>query len=159
VQPDAMHITDVAEIQLELAASKVEADQQLLSTRMNAESLGYKRDSFSTVVLFFLLHEMPSQARRNTLAECMRVIEEGGVLLVTEYGVLPTHHWLYRFAPIRWLTTKLEPFLESFWHEDVEALLNEAAAAYKKEVSITSHKDIFSAFYRVTEFTISKKKG
>ena len=158
VHPQPLHITDVAEVQLELAASKVEAGQELCATRMNAESLGYKSNSFSTVVLFFLLHEMPAEARRNTLAECMRVIRDGGVLLVTEYGTLPKHHWLYRFVPIRWITTKLEPFLESFWHEDVEALLNEMGAAYEKEVSITSHKDIFSAFYRVTEFTISKKE-
>ena len=157
VHPHALHITDVAEVQLELAASKMEAGQQLCATRMNAESLAYKSNSFSTVVLFFLLHEMPAEARRNTLAECMRVIRDGGVLLVTEYGKLPKHHWLYRFVPMRWLTTKLEPFLESFWHEDVEALLNELGAAYEKEVSITAHKDIFSAFYRVTEFTISKK--
>jgi len=157
VQPSSLHITDVAEVQLELAMAK--AGESLSATRMNAESLGYKSDSFSTVVLFFLLHEMPEQARRNTLAECMRVIADGGVLLLTEYGPLPEKHWLYRFAPIRWLTTRLEPFLEGFWHEDVEALLKVLAAEYEKEVSITSHKAIFSAFYRVTEFTITKKRG
>ena len=159
VQPSPLHITDVADVQLSLAASKVEAGQKLGVTRMNAEALGYKTNSFSTIVLFFLLHEMPPEARRNTLAECMRVLGDGGVLLVTEYGKLPKHHWLYRFYPIRWVTTKLEPFLESFWHEDVEVLLNELGQAYEKEVRVTSHRDIFSAFYRVTEFTISKRVG
>lgn len=158
LSPSPLHITDVAEVQLELAASKVEADQRLIATRMNAESLAYKSSSFSTVVLFFLLHEMPAEARRNTLSECMRVIEDGGVLLMTEYGRLPKHHWLYRMVPVRWITTRLEPFLESFWHEDVEALLNEVGAEYEKEVSISSHQDIFSAFYRVTEFRISKRQ-
>ena len=159
VQPSSLHITDVADVQLSLAASKVEAGQKLGATRMNAEALGYKTNSFSTIVLFFLLHEMPPEARRNTLAECMRVLGDGGVLLVTEYGKLPKHHWLYRFLPVRWLTTRLEPFLESFWHEDIEALLNELGEAYEKEVRVTSHRDIFSAFYRVTEFTISKRGG
>ena len=156
VAPLPLHITDVAEVQLDLAGSKRKAGQQLCPTRMNAESLGYKANSFSTVVLFFLLHEMPPEARRNTLSECMRVIRDGGVLLVTEYGKLPKSHLLYRLYPIRWITTKLEPFLEGFWHEDVEALLNELGQAYEKEVRVTSHKDIFSAFYRVTEFTIVK---
>jgi len=159
VQPSSLHITDVADVQLSLAASKVETGQKLGITRMNAEALGYKTNSFSTIVLFFLLHEMPPEARRNTLAECMRVLGDGGVLLVTEYGALPKHHWLYRFLPIRWLTTQLEPFLESFWHEDIGALLNELGEAYEKEVRVTSHTDIFSAFYRVTEFTISKRGG
>ncbi|ATX83063.1 Methyltransferase domain-containing protein [Mariprofundus ferrinatatus] len=159
VHPSPLHIIDVADVQLDLARSKVEAGQKLCGARMNAESLGYKANSFSTVILFFLLHEMPAEARRNTLAECMRVIRDGGVLLVTEYGRLPKQHWLYRFYPIRWITTRLEPFLESFWHDDVEALLNELGEAYEKEVRVTSHRDIFSAFYRVTEFTVTKRGG
>ncbi|PJA32142.1 MAG: hypothetical protein CO187_05550, partial [Zetaproteobacteria bacterium CG_4_9_14_3_um_filter_53_7] len=75
VKPEPLHITDVATVQLDLAESKTTAAGQLLSTRMNAEQLAYKGDSFSTIVLFFLLHEMPHAARCNTLSECMRTLQ------------------------------------------------------------------------------------
>ena len=53
---------------------KATGDGALLAMLMNAEQLAYKDDSFSTIVLFFLLHEMPQEARLNVLSECMRVI-------------------------------------------------------------------------------------
>jgi len=154
VQPAPLHIADVATVQLDLAQSKTTAAGQLLATRMNAEQLAYKADSFSTIVLFFLLHEMPHEARSNTLSECMRTLQAGGSLIVTEYGALPTKHWLYRFFLTRWITTALEPFLDSFWHENIEQLLNESGRLYNKSVEIISHDSIFAAFYRVTEFRV-----
>ncbi len=154
VSPAPLHITDAALVQLELAKSKASKENSLLATRMNAEQLGYKDDSFTTVVLFFLLHEMPPEARINVLGECMRVIPAGGTLLVTEYAPLPTSHIIYRFPPSRWLITKLEPFLDSFWREDVGALLNEHGKAYGKMARTSSDERIFANFYRVTEFKV-----
>jgi len=154
VSPASLHITDAALVQLELAKSKAPSEKALLASRMNAEQLGYKDDCFSTVVLFFLLHEMPPEARVNVLRECMRVLPAGGTLLVTEYAPLPTKHLLYRFPPSRWLTTKLEPFLDSFWRDDIGALLNEHGKAFGKKATIQSDIRIFANFYRVTEFRI-----
>jgi ubiquinone/menaquinone biosynthesis C-methylase UbiE len=150
-----LHITDAATVQLELARSKSTGVSELLPTRMNAESLGYKQDAFTTTVLFFLLHEMPTEARRNTLSEAMRTLAPGGTLLITEYGPLPTGHWLYRFAPFRWLLATLEPFLNSFWHDSLPALLNEMAALHGKTVRQSWNNAIFSGFYRVSEFKVS----
>jgi len=155
LSPAPLHITDVASVQLKLVRSKAKDDSKLLITRMNAEHLGYKSSSFSTIVLFFLLHEMPAEARRNTLSECMRILSPGGSLLMTEYGSMPKRHLLYRFPPSRGLMTRLEPFLNGFWHEDVLSLLEELAASHGKCVEIISHTSIFSSFYRVTEFRIS----
>ncbi|MBN4076641.1 rhodoquinone biosynthesis methyltransferase RquA [Mariprofundus ferrooxydans] len=154
VKPSRLHITDVATVQLKLAQSKAQDDQTLLATRMNAESLGYQSDSFSTIVLFFLLHEMPHAARCHTLSECMRTLEPGGALILTEYGALPVKHWLYRFPFSRWIITRLEPFLDSFWHEDIEALLDKLAQSYGKRVKLISQQSIFASFYRVTEFKV-----
>ena len=152
--PSPLHITDVAPVQLALAKSKAAEASALLATRMNAEQLGYKADSFSTIVLFFLLHEMPAEARRNTLSECMRTLAPGGSLLLTEYGSLPRHHPLHRFAPSRWLLTRLEPFLDGFWHEDLPALLSEFAMLHGKRVELHAHTTTFSGFYRVSEFRV-----
>ncbi len=156
LKPHPLHMTDVALVQLKLAQSKMLPEDEMLVTRMNAESLGYKSDVFSTIVLFFLLHEMPHEARCNTLAESMRTLKQGGSLIITEYGVLPIKHWLYRFPLTRIIITRLEPFLESFWHEDIEALLNELARPFGKKVEVVSHQNIFSSFYGVTEFRVTE---
>jgi len=152
----SIHITDAATVQLDLARKKC-GREKLIATRMNAEQLGYKGDSFSTIILFFLLHEMPPEARVNTLGECMRTLKPGGSLLLTEYGAKPVRHLLYRFPPFRWTLTKLEPFLGSFWELDLEARLHELAAKHGKAVELVSEESIFSGFYRVMEFKLSSR--
>ena len=121
---------------------------------MNAEQLGYKDNTFQTIVVFFLLHEMPHKARVRTLSECMRVLTPDGSLIITEYAPLPKHHWLYRLPLFRWILTTLEPFLASFWHEDVEQMLKEYAAIYKKDITCISQQKIFYDFYRVIEYKV-----
>jgi len=153
VTPTPLHITDAATVQLDLAARKTPTGS-LKRTRMNAEYLGYKDDSFSTIILFFLLHEMPPEARINTLSECMRTLKPGGSLLLTEYGALPSRHWLYRFLPFRWTLTYLEPFLGSFWELDLEGLLHELATEHGKSITLESNQPIFAGFYRVMEFKV-----
>lgn len=155
VSPAVLHIADVATVQLELAKNKVPDEHSLLAAQMNAEHLAYGNDSFSTVVLFFLLHEMPHQARLNVLSECMRVIPDGGVLLVTEYAPLPVNHIIYRFPPSRWIITKLEPFLDGFWRMDVASVLNECGRNFGKKADVVSDERIFANFYRVTEYKIT----
>jgi ubiquinone/menaquinone biosynthesis C-methylase UbiE len=154
VAPRALHVADVAPAQLELARSKQPALASLFAARMNAECLGYRDNAFSIIVIFFLLHEMPPEARRNTLSECMRVLSSGGTLLFTEYAPLPLRHFLYRITPIRFLLTRLEPFLESFWQEDILSLLREQGRPWGKSGEVVAHTLLFDGFYRVTEYRI-----
>ena len=154
-----MHLADVADIQLKLARRKAHAvnpSPPLYPTRMNAEHLGYKDNTFDTIVLFFLLHEMPPEARRRTMAEAMRVLRPGGRILITEYAPLPARHPLYRFPPCRWLLGRLEPFLPDFWREDLDRELEKAGHLHDKRV--TRHGDearCFAQFYRVSEYQIT----
>lgn len=67
---------------------------------------------------------------------------------------LPTSHLLYRFAPFRWTLTKLEPFLESFWHIDLPAELSRAAELYGKQIEPLTSKPIFGHFYQVSDYSI-----
>lgn len=154
IAPAQLYITDVSLDQLYVAQRKTASTNPLLAARMNAEVLGYKDNCFTTLVLFFLLHELPADARRKTLSECMRTLSVGGSLLLTEYGVLPQQHWLYRNRFTRRLLTYYEPFLDSFWHDDVMALLNENGKPFGKKVEVVSNTDIFNKFYRVTEYKI-----
>lgn len=154
IAPESLHITDVSVEQLRVAQHKTQTIQPLLATRMNAEVLGYKNNSFTTIVLFFLLHELPTDARKKALSECMRTISVNGSILLTEYGALPQQHWLYRNRITRQLLTYYEPFLDSFWHDDVTHLLNENGKPFGKRVEVVSCAEIFGGFYCVTEYRI-----
>jgi ubiquinone/menaquinone biosynthesis C-methylase UbiE len=50
----------------------------------NAEHLGGEGGVYDAVTCGFLFHELPSDARRRVLAECFRVLEPGGVLVVQD---------------------------------------------------------------------------
>jgi ubiquinone/menaquinone biosynthesis C-methylase UbiE len=156
IKPRCLNITDIVPLQLELARGKAEDPARLLSTRMNAENLGYRSDVFTTAVIFFLLHELPPDARRNVLSECLRTIEPGGTLVITEYSELPTRHFFYWFPIARWILLWAEPFLEPFWNEDLTAVLNEAGSGHGKRVEVASHETRFRGFYRVTEYRVAE---
>jgi len=147
-----LYIMDVAPVQLKLARSKCRPPGRMLPARMNAEYLAYRNGVFDTVVLFFLLHEMPPQARRRAVFEAVRVLAPNGRLIVTEYAPLPARHILYRFPPFRLLLTRLEPFLASFWREDMARLVQARALEQGKQVRKTWSHDLFYHFYRITEF-------
>lgn len=151
-----VHLCDVADGQLQLAKRKTRhVAGQCPLARMNAESLAYANDSFDQVIVFFLLHEMPADARLRTYAEIARVVRAGGSVLITEYATTPRHHLLYRFAPFRWLLGHLEPFLPGFWQEDVTAKFSEALHEQGKSLNGEPHIEyVFSCFYRVMIFNI-----
>lgn len=154
VFPQFLHIADVSQLQLKKVCQKTSNNAHFLPARMNVEQLAYKDNAFSTIVIFFLLHEMPLEARRRVLAECMRVLSLQGELLYTEYSPLPENHILYRFYPSRFVLTYLEPFLSSYWNDDILKILNDVGKRYGKRVEVESHKSIFFNFYRVTKFKV-----
>lgn len=149
-----LHIMDVAPVQLELALRKCGTEGRLIPARMNAECMGYRSSIFDTVIIFFLLHEMPDDARQRVISEAVRIINPGGRLIVTEYAPLPDQHILYRFPPFRWMLTKLEPYLDDFWREYLTGCLNTVALSHGKKVVEIQHTDIFGDFYRVIEYRV-----
>ncbi|MDD2721450.1 MAG: methyltransferase domain-containing protein [Gallionella sp.] len=153
-----VHLCDVATGQLLLARRKtLEVASRCPLARMNAERLAYADDTFDQVIVFFLLHEMPPEARRRTYGEIARVVRAGGSVLLTEYAPLPVRHPLYRFVPFRWLLGRLEPFLPGFWREDVAAELRQALANNGKSLDGEPHVEYcFDGFYRVMRFTINR---
>ncbi len=151
-----VHLCDAATGQLQLARRKTRhvADRCHLA-RMNAECLGYRNDAFDQVIVFFLLHEMPAEARHNTYAEIARVVRPGGSVLVTEYAATPRRHWLYRFVPSRWLFSYLEPFLQGFWQEDVAAKLSGTLKQNGKVLAGEPAVEYcFAGFYRIMRFNV-----
>jgi ubiquinone/menaquinone biosynthesis C-methylase UbiE len=152
-----VHLCDVAAGQLQLARRKTPhaADRFHLS-RMNAECLAYRNDSFDQVIVFFLLHELPATARQNVYDEIARVVRPGGSVLITEYAPAPLRRRLYRFVPFRWLLGRLEPFLPAFWLEHMTAKLS---SAFRQNGKILeggpSVEYCFAGFYHVIRFNIT----
>lgn len=153
--PEALHLIDVASIQLEHARRKapvVERGVALL--RMNAERLAYASDSFDTVLLYFLLHELPPAARARVLAESIRVLRPGGTLVIADYGELAAPHPLHRIALLRLLAERLEPYLADFWRQRLDALVAVAAAASGKHAACQVRRSFLAGFYRVCRYRL-----
>ncbi len=153
---DEVHLCDVAVGQLDLARRKTEtASDRCYLARMNAESLAYADDSFDQVIVFFLFHELPPEARQHVYNEIARVVRRGGSVLVTEYAATPARHLLYRFPPTRRVLGHLEPFLPGFWREDVGGKLGTALQKQGK-VLVCEHQEehCFAGFYRVMRYAV-----
>lgn len=152
-----VHLCDVALGQLELARSKThDVAQRCHFVRMNAESLAYASDAFDQVILFFLFHELPTEARAHVYDEIARVVQYGGSVLITEYAATPSQHLLYRFPITRWILGYLEPFLPGFWQENVQQKLQIALAKQGKKLVGDAHVAYcFAGFYRVMRFNLA----
>ncbi|NOY62052.1 MAG: class I SAM-dependent methyltransferase [Gammaproteobacteria bacterium] len=155
---DELYLMDVAEIQLSSTRKKlVEAEKaRLLCARMNAEYLAYGDNLFATILIFFLLHELPPEARERTLHEVVRVLRPGGRLVITEYGPCPKRHLLWQLWPARVLLEWLEPFLNSFWQQDLAATLAEYARSRGKVLRQVDEFRCFASFYRVCVFELDE---
>ena len=73
--------------------------------------------SHDTVVVFFLLHEQPAEARRKTIAEALRVTRPGGKIVFVDYHK-PVASSPFRYVMVPILST-LEPFAMDLWRRDI----------------------------------------
>ena len=152
--PAPLHITDVVPLQLRLARGKSEPGRTLHATRMNAEQLAYQDDSFSSALIFFLLHELPPDARQRVISQCLRTLRPGARLLITEYAEKPARHWFVRIPILRRILLRAEPFLGPFWEENLDTHLRTNAEPLNK-VPVKLHETFyFHGFYRVVEYRI-----
>jgi ubiquinone/menaquinone biosynthesis C-methylase UbiE len=84
------------------------------STRLQLPDGAYDR-----ALVFFLLHEQPASARRQTLCEAFRVVKPGGTVVIVDYA---RPRW---WNPLRFLwrpvLAALEPFALDLWRDDISA--------------------------------------
>ena len=120
-----LDIVDVLPVQLENLRSKLPSGAPARLLTMDSADLEIAQGSYDRALLFFLLHEQPSDHRERTLSEVFRVVRPGGKIVIVDYA-LP--HWWH---PLRYLwrplLAVLEPFALDLWRHDIARWLPAAA--------------------------------
>jgi ubiquinone/menaquinone biosynthesis C-methylase UbiE len=119
----ALDVVDVLPIQLANLRNKLQAGDPVNLLNRDAADLGFADATYDRVVLFFLLHEMPEDVRRGTLAEALRVAKPGGRVVIVDYHGPAAWHPLRRI--MRWVLMKFEPFAMDLWIHEIERWLPE----------------------------------
>ncbi len=101
----------------------------------NAEALPFAEAAVQAVTCVFLLHELPAQARSNVLAECFRVLEPGGVLVLADSVQLADSP---QFTPAleNFRRAFHEPYFRHYLSDDIDERLRQAGF---QVVSAESH--------------------
>jgi ubiquinone/menaquinone biosynthesis C-methylase UbiE len=116
-----LDVVDVAPVQLENAARKLQGLPQVALHHQDSTGLGFADASFDQVVVFFLLHEQPARVRVQTIAEALRVTRPGGKLVFVDYHRPTT--WNPLRPLMRQVLRRLEPFALDLWEHDLERWL------------------------------------
>jgi ubiquinone/menaquinone biosynthesis C-methylase UbiE len=146
----SIDVVDVAPIQInnlhaKLHRAGVDAGR-VHALLQDASDLHFADNSHDSVVLFFLLHEMPTDVRRKTIAEALRVTQPGGKLVFVDYHKPRAWSpWRYLMVPV--LTT-LEPFAMDVWNHEIASWLPEGAP-----VARIDKKTYFGGLYQKVVMT------
>lgn len=124
----SLTVVDVVQAQLDNLKHKLEdnLNDNVHLLRRDASHLdGVADKSFDQVLLFFLLHEMPEETRRKTLAEATRVVKPGGKIIIVDYHRPHTFnpHRIVMYPVLKYL----EPFALDIWASEVSSWLPESA--------------------------------
>jgi ubiquinone/menaquinone biosynthesis C-methylase UbiE len=112
-----LDLVDVAPVQLGNVRAKLQGLPRVSLHQQDSTALRFADASFDDVVVFFLLHEQPDEARRRTIAEAIRVVRPGGRVVFVDFhrpGLAnPFRYWqsvVFRVA---------EPFARDLWRAEI----------------------------------------
>lgn len=114
-----LDVADVAPVQLENLNRKIQEQgcRNVFLHHQDSTRLSFEDASYDHVVVFFLLHEQPENARARTVSEALRVTRPGGKVIFVDYhrpSLLNPFHYI--MVPI--LST-LEPFALDVWRREI----------------------------------------
>jgi len=124
-----LDVVDVAPIQLQNLSRKLATCNNVSLIHQDSTALEISDKSYDTVLVFFLLHEVPDEKKYQVLAEATRVVKPGGQIVIVDYhkpkNLSP---WRYLMVPVLKI---LEPFAMSLWKRDIISWLPEKFVAQK----------------------------
>ncbi|MBV5299592.1 MAG: rhodoquinone biosynthesis methyltransferase RquA [Rhodoferax sp.] len=112
-----LNVIDVAPVQIKNLHHKLQDKRQVSILQQDASSLSFADASHESVLVFFLLHEMPVEVRRKTIAEALRVTKPGGKVIFVDYHK-PVSRSPFRYIMVPILST-LEPFAMDLWNNEI----------------------------------------
>jgi ubiquinone/menaquinone biosynthesis C-methylase UbiE len=140
-----LDVVDVLQIQLRNLHDKLPAETPAGLIAMDSTRLQLPDGAYDRALVFFLLHEQPARARRQTLREVFRVVKPGGKVVIVDYA---RPHW---WNPLRYLwrpvLAVLEPFALDLWRDDIGAWMRPSNGA-----RVTS-RCLFGGLYQVVTTT------
>jgi ubiquinone/menaquinone biosynthesis C-methylase UbiE len=143
----SLDIVDILPIQLNNLRHKLPAAVPVTTYQRDSGELGFANASYEQVILFFLLHEQPAEARMATLREAIRVAKPGGKIVIVDY------HGPHRLHPLRYLFQPvlrvLEPFAIDLWQHPIEEWLPKDIAPAQ-----LSRQTFFGGLYQKVTITI-----
>ncbi len=130
-----LDIIDIAPIQLKNLTNKLKNNctsvkNKLINSLQNSAKLNFANNNFDSVVIFFLLHELPTETKIKTINEAFRVLAPGGKLVFIDYHrpslLNPFRYIMYPI--LKWL----EPFAMDMWKNEItDWLLNIKSDSFK----------------------------
>lgn len=124
-------VSDVAPVQVALTARKLTGMPQARVIRHDARESLLSPDTAEplladTVACFFLLHEVPAEAKRQVTAAVLRSVRPGGQAVFVDYHAPALWHPL---RPVMMAVfALLEPFARELWSTDIRSLAADSAA-------------------------------
>ena len=114
------------------------------SAKLKAPSSRYDR-----ALVFFLLHEQPATHREKTLSELIRVVKQGGKIVIVDYALpQPWHPLRYLWRP---LLATLEPFALDLWRNEITKWL-------PLGIPVQARKELFfGGFYEKVVITVQNE--
>jgi len=114
-------------------------------TKGNAEKMPYDSASFQALTCVFLLHELPRNARQNVLAECYRVLEPGGTLVIADSIQIEDSP---KFTPIMENFHRIfhEPYYRDYIVDNINLRLEESGFS-----SITSESHFMTKVWKANK--------
>ena len=126
-----LHGVDLSPAYVRCAKDKFSSLRDASMMVGNAEELPFRDDYFDIVTNVYLLHELPLDARRRALAEMLRVLKPGGILLIQDSlqnGDAPDLQTLLG----RYGEEANEPYFDCYLADDVSNQLRNLGATVQR---------------------------
>ncbi len=124
-----LDVVDVAPIQLQNLSRKVGDCHNIRLIHQNSTALKLEKHSYDSVLVFFLLHEVPDDKKSMIMEQAISMVKPGGKIIIVDYHQPDKKSpWRYLMVPIlKWL----EPFAMSLWKREIISWLPETFFATK----------------------------